>query len=359
MADFTTRTLRRPSAPVHGTLFVPVSARYPAAVLLIGGSGGSEPSYAGQALAGEGIAAMSVAYFTRPGLPGRLRGIRLEYFFSALEILRDELPSPTSPIVVLGMSRGSEAAMLTAIHWPVPVRAVVATVPGNLVAGSLPPGGPAWLLDGQPLPYAVHAGPGLRERRCLHPRRAGSRTSPAHRRRSKPGLAFGRHGKSTITAPARARRPARPHGPGIPKGQPLPRLSHPAPARRAAAAGHHRRSRGQGGTRGRMAQDRHVHPATRNTQVTGRVRPAGRLSPTPPAGPESMTKPPPTPQRANFDDEAQASRLTTNKARPGQHPTGPRCMSPDSTARHRCQPSEKTRPVTSGPSSIRRALRDR
>ena len=44
MADFTTRTLRRPSAPVHGTLFVPVSARYPAAVLLIGGSGGSEPS---------------------------------------------------------------------------------------------------------------------------------------------------------------------------------------------------------------------------------------------------------------------------------------------------------------------------
>ena len=122
---------------------------------------------------------MSVAYFTRPGLPGRLRGIRLEYFFSALEILRDEPPSPTSPIVVLGMSRGSEPAMLTAIHWPFPVRAVVATVPGN-------------------------------------------------------------------------------------------------------------------------------------------------------------------------------------KARPGQHPTGPRCMSPDSTARHRCQPSEKTRPVTSGPSaSIRRAPRDR
>jgi dienelactone hydrolase len=159
MADFTTRTLRRPRAPVHGTLFVPVSAGYPAAVLLIGGSGGSEPSYAGQALAGEGIAAMSVAYFARPGLPGQLRGIHLEYFFSALEILRDELPSPAPPIVVLGMSRGSEAAMLTAIHSPVPVRAVVATVPGNLVAGSLPPGGPAWLLDGQPLPYAGHAGP--------------------------------------------------------------------------------------------------------------------------------------------------------------------------------------------------------
>ncbi len=169
MAGFTTRPLRRASAPVHGTLFAPVTARYPAAVLLIGGSGGSEPSYAGQALAAEGIAALSVAYFARPGLPAQLRGIRLEYFFSALEILRDELPSPAPPIVVLGMSRGSEAAMLTAIHSPVPVRAVVATVPGNLVAGSLPPGGPAWLLDGQPLPYADEAGPDCENDAALIP----------------------------------------------------------------------------------------------------------------------------------------------------------------------------------------------
>jgi dienelactone hydrolase len=158
MADFTTRTLRLPSAAVHGTLFVPVAAESSAAVLLIGGSGGSEPSYVGEALVGEGVAALSVAYFGRPGLPGQLRGIGLEYFFSALEILRNELPS-AAPIVVLGMSRGSEAAMLTAIHSPVRVRAVVATVPGNVVAGSWPPGGPTWLLDGQPLPYADHRGP--------------------------------------------------------------------------------------------------------------------------------------------------------------------------------------------------------
>ena len=151
---------------MHGTLCVPVAAEYPAVVLLIGGSGGSEPSYAGQALAGEGIAAMSVAYFARPGLPAQLRGIRLEYFFSALEILQDELSLPAPRIVVLGMSRGSEAAMLTAIHAPVPVRAVVATVPGNLVAGSLPPGGPAWLLNSQPLPYV---GPGCENDDALIP----------------------------------------------------------------------------------------------------------------------------------------------------------------------------------------------
>jgi dienelactone hydrolase len=166
---FTTRTLRRPSAPVHGTLFVPVTAEVSAAVVLIGGSGGSEPSYVGQALAGKGVAALSVAYFARPGLPGQLRGIRLEYFFSAMEILQDELPSSAAPIVALGMSRGSEAAMLTAIHSPVPVRAVVVTVPGNVVAGSLPPGGPAWLLDGQPLPYADHSGPDCEDAGALIP----------------------------------------------------------------------------------------------------------------------------------------------------------------------------------------------
>jgi len=169
MADFTARIFRLPSAPVHGTLFVPAPAEPSAAVLLIGGSGGSEPSYVGQALAGEGVAALSVAYFARPGLPGQLRGISLEYFFCALEILQNEVPSSVAPLAVLGMSRGSEAAMLTAIRSPIRVRKVVATVPGNVVAGSWPPGGPAWLLDGRPLPYADHAGPDCEDANALIP----------------------------------------------------------------------------------------------------------------------------------------------------------------------------------------------
>lgn len=155
---FTTRLLRRPAEPVHGTMFAPVSVAPRAAVLLIGGSGGSEPCYVAEPLARAGIAALSVAYFARSGLPGQLRDISLEYFFSALEVLRDELP-PDTPLAVLGMSRGSEAAMLTAIYSGVRACGVLVTVPGNVVAGSWPPGGPAWLLDGRPLPYANHADP--------------------------------------------------------------------------------------------------------------------------------------------------------------------------------------------------------
>ena len=38
---------------------------------MIGGSGGSEPSCVGEALAHSGITALSVAYFARPGLPSQ------------------------------------------------------------------------------------------------------------------------------------------------------------------------------------------------------------------------------------------------------------------------------------------------
>jgi dienelactone hydrolase len=202
VTDFSTRTLRLPSAPVHGTLFVPAAAEPAAAVLLIGGSGGSEPTYVGEALAGQGIAALSVAYFARPGLPGQLRGIPLEYFFAALQILHGELPSPSTPLAVLGMSRGSEAAMLTAIHSPIRVCGVAATVPGNVVAGSWPPGGPAWLLGGRPLPYVDHFRPGVRGSRCPHPCRAGSRANPPDGRRGRPGVAISRHGTGAVEAAA-------------------------------------------------------------------------------------------------------------------------------------------------------------
>jgi dienelactone hydrolase len=148
MADFAVRTFRRPDAPVHGTLFRP--ARPSAAVLLIGGSGGSEPSYVGEALARLGIGALSVAYFGRPGLPGQLRDIALEYFLAAQQVLREAV-APWVPLVVLGMSRGSEAAMLTAIHSGGRV--------GAVAAGSWPPGGAAWLLRSEALPYVTHSGP--------------------------------------------------------------------------------------------------------------------------------------------------------------------------------------------------------
>ena len=67
--------------------------------------------------------------------------------------------------------------------------------------------------------------------------------------------------------------------------------------------------------RGRMAQPSRSS-GNRNIPVMG--SPVGRLSLPPHAGPELMAKPPPAPRRANFDDKPRVSRLTINKARPGQ-----------------------------------------
>ncbi|MGH8981289.1 MAG: acyl-CoA thioester hydrolase/BAAT C-terminal domain-containing protein [Acidimicrobiales bacterium] len=153
------RTLayRPPDAPVHGTLFTPVTAAPSLAALVIGGSGGSEPTYIAESLAKEGIAALSIAYFGRPGLPQALSRVPIEYFLSALDVLRAEVP-PGAKIATIGTSRGSEAAMLAAIHSRHRVHAVVASVPTNVVAGS-PDGGPAWLLDGEPLAWTERLGP--------------------------------------------------------------------------------------------------------------------------------------------------------------------------------------------------------
>ncbi len=94
----------------------------------------------------------------------------MEYFRGALRLLTEALPPGRVPTVVLSMSRGNEAALLSAIHLPDLVNGVVVTVPGNLVTGSWPPAGPAKVLDGQPLPYVKGAGPPCDKlRRCLSP----------------------------------------------------------------------------------------------------------------------------------------------------------------------------------------------
>jgi dienelactone hydrolase len=159
MAQFTQRVLRPTDAGVYGTLFVPVDREPKAAVLLIGGSGGSEPSYIAEALAENEIAALSLAYFGRPGLPAQLRNIPLEYFRDALHLLREVLPSQDVPIMIIGISRGSEAALLSGVLFDDLVQGVVVSVPSNLVVCSWPPGGPAWLSNGSPLSYVSHFGP--------------------------------------------------------------------------------------------------------------------------------------------------------------------------------------------------------
>lgn len=152
--------LAPPAVPFVGRLYTPreIQGRQPG-LLIIGGSGGGMPWERARAAAAAGIPSLAVAYFKAPGLPHSLRAIALEYFRAPLEWLSGLPTIDPDRLVVMGISRGSEAALLTGICFPGLVAAVAALVPGNVVLGSWPPGGPAWTLNGQPLPFVSRFGP--------------------------------------------------------------------------------------------------------------------------------------------------------------------------------------------------------
>lgn len=152
--------LSPPATPFVGRLYVPRELHgVRPGLLVIGGSGGGIPWQRGQAAAMAGIPSLAIAYFKAPGLPDSLRAIPLEYFGGALRWLSGHPAVDPHRVVVLGVSRGSEAAMLAGVHFSELVAAVVAIVPGNVVLGSWPPGGPAWTLNGEALPFVSRFGP--------------------------------------------------------------------------------------------------------------------------------------------------------------------------------------------------------
>jgi len=125
------------------------------AVLVLGGSEGGAAGYLLAArLAAHGYPALALAYFQEPGLPQTLYGIPLEYLAKALRWLGQRPHVDPSRVVALGVSRGSEAALLLGVHYPELVHGVVAAVPAGVALCSSPGcGGPAWTLGGKPLPY--------------------------------------------------------------------------------------------------------------------------------------------------------------------------------------------------------------
>jgi dienelactone hydrolase len=150
-----------------GTLYAPAGARRREAVLAIGGEeGGVGSRWLGERLAAHGIPALVVGYFHAPGLPERLKDIPLEYFRAALAWLDRRPEVDAQRVSLLGVSYGSEAALLLAAHYPNLVHGVAALVPSSVVTcGTIGAGrggfeshaciGSPWTLAGKPLAYAA------------------------------------------------------------------------------------------------------------------------------------------------------------------------------------------------------------
>src|SRR5205085_10788827 len=133
-------------------------------------SSGGHSELPAAVLASHGYPTLSLAYFGEPGLPQELRSIPLEYFRGALRWLAARPGVDGRRLVVLGISRGGEAALLAGISFPDLVHGVITCTGGGPVVLGTAPGvsDSAWTLGGAAIPPRVGR-PGRADRRPRAP----------------------------------------------------------------------------------------------------------------------------------------------------------------------------------------------
>lgn len=156
-SDQRTRAVEIEEGQVRGILYEPAAAGpHPGLVLITGSGGGVDEDWA-PLLAARGYSVLALGYFQYKDRPAYPADLPIEYFAEALRWMQNRIGHQR--IGMLGISRGTEAAMLTAAHYPDLVRAVVAVAPGHLsTAGFHPDRGLAvstWSIGGQALPYSA------------------------------------------------------------------------------------------------------------------------------------------------------------------------------------------------------------
>lgn len=149
----------RVKSPFSARYYGPKDRKVTQTVLVLGGSTGgfAWSEQMASVLASRGYGALALSYFDfrgRNGVPRRLEEIPLEVLKEALEWLREETGLKTAGI--LGISKGAEAALLTASHFPDRIGAVAAYVPSAYVFEGVYTGKwrnrSSWSLAGTPCP---------------------------------------------------------------------------------------------------------------------------------------------------------------------------------------------------------------
>jgi dienelactone hydrolase len=126
------------------------------AILRFGGSeGGLTDDRTCTVLASHGYPTLDIAYFGLPGLPSNLSHVPLEYFEHALEWLARQRGVDPGKVVVMGGSRGGEAALIIGSIFPQLVHGVIGLVPSSVVNGAFLGPDPAWTFAGAPLPFVA------------------------------------------------------------------------------------------------------------------------------------------------------------------------------------------------------------
>jgi len=113
---------------MRGFLYYPAEAGPCPGVLLVGGSNGGLYEWLAQAMASNGFAVLTLAYFNYPGLPEELVEIPLEYFHRAAAWMKSQPSVRAGRLGLAGGSKGGELALLLASRYD-DFQAVVAWTP--------------------------------------------------------------------------------------------------------------------------------------------------------------------------------------------------------------------------------------
>lgn len=144
---------------VVATFLRPKGAVVRHAVVVVGGSEGGIPEGLGYAFAERGWAVLAVGYFGAPGLPAALANIPIEGLDGAVAWLQRQPALDLSDLTLVGVSRGTELALLYASQRPA-IRRVIVYGPSHVVWGPVgvfaDPAVSAWTRGGRPLPYVSH-----------------------------------------------------------------------------------------------------------------------------------------------------------------------------------------------------------
>ncbi|MCK7489535.1 MAG: acyl-CoA thioesterase/BAAT N-terminal domain-containing protein [Anaerotruncus sp.] len=111
-----------------GFLYCPAKGGPFPGVIILGGAGGGLYEWLAQAVASNGFAALTLAYFNYADLPAELVEIPLEYFHRAAAWLKGRPEVRADRIGLAGGSKGGELALLLASRYD-DFRAVVAWTP--------------------------------------------------------------------------------------------------------------------------------------------------------------------------------------------------------------------------------------
>lgn len=153
--------------PVHdagliGTYFFEEGISKPT-IIVVGGSEGGVYEYAAAALASEGFHTFALGYFGVEGKPNRLEGIDLSIVDQAVKWI-NQREETTEKIGIHGTSRGGEFALWSSVYVD-DVAACVALNGMRYSMSAIVPWSsdeclpPAWLYNGQTLPYLTPKNP--------------------------------------------------------------------------------------------------------------------------------------------------------------------------------------------------------